>query len=311
MGMAFSPKAFHPLILLLFSLVLVSHLSNAQTNLPIVPGLSWTFYNTTCPRVEAIIKNRLTQIFQNDSAQAAGLLRLHFHDCFVQGCDGSVLLDGSASGPSEKNAPPNLSLRARSFTIINELRDLIQTNCGRVVSCSDIVAIAARDSVAWSGGPNYSIPLGRRDGLTFATRNETLRNLPPPTSSAGQLLAALAANQNLSATDLVALSGGHTIGFSSCFSFRNRLFPTQDFTMNLTLAGSLRLVCPTNTTTNFTFLDPRTPRLFDNQYYVNLVNREGLFTSDRTCSPMSGLVTLLIASPLISPCFSRSSSSRW
>lgn len=65
----------------------------------------------------------------------------------VQGCDGSVLLDGSASGPSEKDAPPNLTLRARAFQIINELRAKIHKKCGRVVSCSDITALAARDAV--------------------------------------------------------------------------------------------------------------------------------------------------------------------
>lgn len=40
----------------------------------------------------------------------------------MQGCDGSVLLDGSASEPSEKDAPPNLSLRKEAFKIIEKLR---------------------------------------------------------------------------------------------------------------------------------------------------------------------------------------------
>lgn len=65
----------------------------------------------------------------------------------MQGCDGSVLLEGSASGPSEQDAPPNLSLRAKAFEIINDLRDRVHNKCGRVVSCSDILALAARDSV--------------------------------------------------------------------------------------------------------------------------------------------------------------------
>lgn len=65
----------------------------------------------------------------------------------MQGCDGSVLLDGSASGPSEKDAPPNLSLRASAFKIIEKLRGRVQKQCGRIVSCADITAIAARDAV--------------------------------------------------------------------------------------------------------------------------------------------------------------------
>lgn len=65
----------------------------------------------------------------------------------MQGCDGSVLLDGSASGPSEKDAPPNLTLRAKAFKIIEDLRSRLQKQCGRVVSCADITAVAARDAV--------------------------------------------------------------------------------------------------------------------------------------------------------------------
>ncbi|KAL8256590.1 hypothetical protein R6Q59_031657, partial [Mikania micrantha] len=107
------------------------------------------------------------------------------------GCDGSVLLDGSASEPSDKDAPPNLTLRAQAFVIIENLRRLVHKACGLVVSCSDITALAARDAVALSGGPNYNVPLGRRDGLTFATRNITLANLPPPFAKTNAILNSL------------------------------------------------------------------------------------------------------------------------
>lgn len=66
----------------------------------------------------------------------------------MQGCDASVLLDGSASGPSEQQAPPNLTLRSAAFMAINDIRALIDKACGVVVSCADVVALAARDSVA-------------------------------------------------------------------------------------------------------------------------------------------------------------------
>ncbi|MBA0612671.1 hypothetical protein Godav_013249, partial [Gossypium davidsonii] len=137
-------------LLLISSLLLAPYLSiseAADNSVPIVSGLSWTFYKTSCPKLESIIRTQLKKVFDNDIGQAAGLLRLHFHDCFVQGCDGSVLLDGSASGPGEQQAPPNLSLRAKAFEIINDLRNRVEKACGRVVSCSDIVALAARDSV--------------------------------------------------------------------------------------------------------------------------------------------------------------------
>ncbi|KAI4366839.1 hypothetical protein MLD38_022656 [Melastoma candidum] len=243
-------------------------------------GLSLSFYESTCPDAQSLVREHLRKIFLDDIGQAAGLLRLHFHDCFVQGCDASVLLHGSASGPSEQQDIPNLTLRARAFQIIDELREILDRHCGNVVSCADIVAMSARDSVYLSGGPEYAVPLGRRDGLTFASPNVTLANLPAPTSNASVLLTFLA-TKGLDATDLVALSGGHTIGRGHCASFTNRLYPTQDPTMDETFAESLTEICPTANTSATTMLDIRTPDEFDNKYYVNLVNREGLFTSDQ------------------------------
>lgn len=67
---------------------------------------------------------------------------------FAQGCDGSVLLDGSASGPSEQDAPPNLTLRQKAFEIINDIKERVDKACGVIVSCADITALAARDSVS-------------------------------------------------------------------------------------------------------------------------------------------------------------------
>lgn len=75
----------------------------------------------------------------------------------MQGCDGSVLLDGSASGPSEKDAPPNLTLRPEAFVTINKIRELVHKKCGQIVSCSGIAALAARDSVALVGPHSPSL----------------------------------------------------------------------------------------------------------------------------------------------------------
>ncbi|XP_047979442.1 peroxidase 12-like [Salvia hispanica] len=138
-------------------------------------GLSRNYYDISCPNLAPIVRTQLKKVFKNDIGQAAGLLRLHFHDCFVQGCDGSVLLDGSASGPGEQSAPPNLSLRAEAFKIINDLRRRVHDKCGRVVSCADILAVAARDAVflvsaSKTSSPNtfdnkYYVDLMNRQGL--------------------------------------------------------------------------------------------------------------------------------------------------
>ncbi|XP_026433030.1 peroxidase 12-like [Papaver somniferum] len=266
-------------LLLTASSYLSSSVIEAQTTPPLVKGLSWSFYKSNCANLEKIVRDQLKIVFKKDIVQAAGLLRLHFHDCFVQGCDGSVLLDGYASGPGEKSAAPNLSLRAEAFRIINDLRARVHKACGRVVSCSDITALAARDAV-YLVSPDYKIPLGRKDGLNFATTEATENNLPAFFSNASVLISDLKA-KNLDITDLVALSGGHTIGRAGCTSFTERLYPTQDKTMDPKFAANLKGTCPKTDTTNTTVLDIITPNVFDNKYYTDLVNRQGLFTSDQ------------------------------
>uniref|UniRef100_A0A803PX57 peroxidase n=1 Tax=Cannabis sativa TaxID=3483 RepID=A0A803PX57_CANSA len=108
---------------------------------------------------------------------AASLIRLHFHDCFVNGCDGSILLDGDGSekeGAGNKNS-------ARGFDVIDTIKTAVENECAGVVSCADILAIAARDSVLLSGGRSWRVLVGRRDGLV---PNKTgADNLPAPFES--------------------------------------------------------------------------------------------------------------------------------
>ncbi|CAL4971996.1 unnamed protein product [Urochloa decumbens] len=228
-----------------------------------------------------IVREYLASAVKSNVGLAAALIRLHFHDCFVQGCDASILLDSTPGQPSEQKSIPNQTLRPAAFKAVNEIRDRLEKACGgRVVSCADIVALAARDSVALGGGPAYKVPLGRRDGLAPAPDTVILGALPPPSSTVPTLLSFLD-KIKLDATDLVALSGGHTVGVAHCGSFEDRLFPTQDATLNQWFAGQLKNTCPAKGAVNTTSNDIRTPNTFDNKYYVDLLNREGLFTSDQ------------------------------
>lgn len=45
--------------------------------------LNSTFYSTTCPNVTSIVRTTVQQALQSDSRIGASLIRLHFHDCFV------------------------------------------------------------------------------------------------------------------------------------------------------------------------------------------------------------------------------------
>ena len=64
----------------------------------------------------------------------------------MQGCDGSILLDDTSSFTGEKNAGPNRN-SARGFEVIDKIKSAVEKVCPGVVSCADILAIAARDSV--------------------------------------------------------------------------------------------------------------------------------------------------------------------
>lgn len=61
-----------------------------------------------------------------------------------QGCDGSVLLELS-NKQDEKNAVPNLSLRG--FGIIDDSKAALEKVCPGIVSCSDVLALVARDAM--------------------------------------------------------------------------------------------------------------------------------------------------------------------
>ncbi|KAI3831831.1 hypothetical protein MKX03_022203 [Papaver bracteatum] len=162
--------------------------------------------------------------------------------------------------------------KPQAFKIINDLRSCILKACGPIVSCADITALLC-------GGPIYPVPLGRRTRWTcFCNSSSNTSELTPPPfrKYTSALITALAA-KNLDTTDLVALSGAHTIGIESCGSFTSRLYPTQDSTMDQTFANNLRVTCPKADTSNTTVLNIRSPNVFDNKYYVDLMNRQGLF----------------------------------
>lgn len=156
------------------------------------------FYRYSCPNAEAIVSDVVRFFYQNDRTIAPGLLRMHFHDCFVRGCDGSILIDGSSS---EKTAVPNLTLRG--FEVIDDAKKELESICPGVVSCSDILALAARDSVYLTGGPRWNVPTGRRDGFVSSASDV---NLPSFTDSVDEQKRKFA-DVGLNARDLVALLG--------------------------------------------------------------------------------------------------------
>ena len=64
----------------------------------------------------------------------------------MKGCDGSVLLADTATFKGEQGALPNVN-SLRGFEVIESIKVELERQCPGVVSCADILAVAARDSV--------------------------------------------------------------------------------------------------------------------------------------------------------------------
>ncbi|KAJ8570924.1 hypothetical protein K7X08_037896 [Anisodus acutangulus] len=174
--------------------------------------LSDDFYDDVCPEALPTIKRVVEDAVRQERRMGASLLRLHFHDCFV-----------------------NLH------------------------------------------GPTWEVQLGRRDSTT-ASRTTANNDIPTPFMD----LSALINNfkkQGLDEEDLVALSGGHTLGFAQCSTFRNRIY--NDANIDSTFASQRQANCPrSGGDSNLASLDP-TPALFDSKYFSNLVSNKGLLHSDQ------------------------------
>lgn len=52
--------------------------------MPVRGNLQVGFYKNSCSKAETIVRSAVESYFNKDPTIAPGLLRLHFHDCFVQ-----------------------------------------------------------------------------------------------------------------------------------------------------------------------------------------------------------------------------------
>ncbi|MBA0786886.1 hypothetical protein Gotri_025889 [Gossypium trilobum] len=206
------------------------------------------FYSKTCPNAESISRKVVQKAVADNPRNAAILLRLHFHDCFVQGCDGSILIRNDEDG--ELKAQGNLGVVG--FDIIDSAKARLENLCPGIVSCTDIVSLAARDAV---NGPFYDVPTGRRDRRV--SKMSLAANLPDVDDSINVLKSKFK-EKGLSDKDLVLLSGGAEIhvrfayiGATACFFMQKRLYNLtpgggSDPAINPGFLPQLKDKCPFN-----------------------------------------------------------------
>ncbi|KAK6254009.1 hypothetical protein QUC31_015729 [Theobroma cacao] len=237
------------------------------------------FYSNTCPDAESIVSGVVRNAAQSNSNIPPVLLRLHFHDCFVKGCDGSILID---NGPNaERHAFGHQGVGG--FEVIDQAKAQLEATCPGVVSCADIVALAARDAIALANGPSYEVPTGRRDGTVSDV--SLADNMPDVSNSIRQLKDTFL-QKGLSEKDLVLLSAAHTIGTTACFFMTDRLYnfsPARgsDPSINPDFLLELQSICPQNGDVNVRLpIDRGSEQTFDKHILENIRNGFAVLESD-------------------------------
>ncbi|KAK4405227.1 Peroxidase 10 [Sesamum angolense] len=266
-------KAFNPSALFCIVLYLAPFVSGSPYNDKSDGPLAYSFYDKSCPNLFMIVSRTINYITE--------LLSLFV----AQGCDGSVLLDDTNTFKGEKNAFPNHN-SIRGFEVIDSIKADVEKSCPSTVSCADVLALAAREAVVLSGGPFWLVSFGRLDSLT-ASEKSANEQLPAPFEPIENITAKFLA-KGLDLKDMVVLSGGHTIGFAQCLTFKNRLFNFKgsgkpDPSLDPSMLSGLQTTCPNIDQSNSKLapLDSQSMYRFDNMYYKSLMNNNGLLESDQ------------------------------
>ncbi|KAG7965266.1 hypothetical protein I3843_09G214400 [Carya illinoinensis] len=230
--------------------------------------LSSNLYATSCPNVLFTIKSGVDSVVSSEKRMGAFLLRLHFHDCFVQGCDASVLLNKTekVAGPNycHTRGCINISGSTSLHTSIGLALMQVEKLCLGVVSCADILAVSVRDFVVALGGPSWTVQFGRRDSTTSSS---STFEIPGAQLDLSGLINAFL-KKGFTTKEMVALSGQ-----ARCRVFRTRIYTETN--IESSFATSLQSNCPsTGDAINLCPLDATSPTSFDNAYFKNLVAKK-------------------------------------
>ncbi|CAL5375785.1 unnamed protein product [Camellia sinensis] len=225
-------------------------------------SLEYDFYRESCPQAQKIIRS---SVARSDVAPVP--LRLVFHDCFIEGCDESVLFDAIDGVDSEKESPPNEPLKG--FDLIDIIKSKLEEACPGAVSCADILVLTARESVVlicylslslslsslsshlelyleFQGGGPFYLKTGRRDSNLSFSEIATYE-LPSPQDDLPQTITSFA-SRGFDERETVSLLGAHSIGTIGGKFILNRLYnfgwtDEPDPTIDIEVVNLLRSRC--------------------------------------------------------------------
>ncbi|KAL6342423.1 hypothetical protein AAG906_009096 [Vitis piasezkii] len=240
-------------------------------------NLTWHYYklNTTCRYAEAYVRSQVEFYWNElkDGSIAPKLLRLLYSDCFVNGCDASILLDGPNS---EKTASQNRGLGG--FALIDKIKTVLESRkeCKGVVSCADILNLATRDAVHLKG--------------RFES-NAASVDLPSPSISWESALAYFK-SKGLDVLDLGTLLGAHTLGRTHCSYIEDRLYNFNgtnkpDPSMDTSFLAEMKKKCPQRVKKGqpdpLVFLNPESGSSynFTNSYYSRILSHKAVLGVDQ------------------------------
>uniref|UniRef100_A0A7N0R9C7 Peroxidase n=1 Tax=Kalanchoe fedtschenkoi TaxID=63787 RepID=A0A7N0R9C7_KALFE len=244
--------------------------------------LRLNYYSKTCPKAEEIIKQQVVKIEKKVGTVAESWTRILSHDCMVQSCDASVLLETTQEIQSELESDRSFGIRNLKY--LNTIKKAVERECPSTVSCADILALAAKEAIVLRGGPEIQMKTGRRDSKK-SYLSETYQAIPNHNDSTSSVLSHFG-SIGLDVEETVAILGVHSIGRTHCRNIVQRLYPTVDPTLDPDYAEYLKeRRCPTATPdpkkVEYARNDRGTPYILDNYYYKNLLAHKGLLVVDQ------------------------------
>ncbi|XP_031125780.1 peroxidase 42 [Ipomoea triloba] len=243
-------------------------------------GLAMNYYKDSCPQAEDIIKEQVKLLYKRHKNTAFSWLRNIFHDCFVESCDASLLLDSTRRVLSEKEADRSFGMR--NFRYIETIKEAVERECPGVVSCADILVLSARDGIVALGGPYIPLKSGRRDGRK--SRANILEQYLPDHNDSMSLVLERFSNIGINTPGVVALLGAHSVGRTHCVKLVHRLYPEVDPQLNPDHVPHMLKKCPDPIpdpkAVQYVRNDRGTPMKLDNNYYRNILDNKGLMLVD-------------------------------